>query len=323
MKKIAIIGSIHQDGLNLLKKLKFNTFEITDFTQSSLENKLSDVIGIILRTAKINSKVIEKCTKLKIIARHGVGYDNIDLNCLNEKKIALAVTGTANAASVSEHVMAMFLYLTKRINQFDQLVKKNEFAKRESIPDFFELYQKNILIVGFGKIGQEVAKKCIGFDSKVYVYDPFVDEKSINDKNCYKIGLNDGVKLADFVTIHVPLNNQTNNLITKKQFRIMKKNCVLINTARGGIVNEEDLFWALKNKQIYAAGLDVYEKEPPKINHPLFKLENIVLTPHNAALTLECRKRMALECAENINYYLNKSSKLNYSNIVNRKYLDL
>ena len=289
----------------------------------SLEKKLSDVVGIILRTAKINSKVIEKCTKLKIIARHGVGYDNIDLNCLNEKKIALAVTGTANAASVSEHVMAMFLYLTKRMNQLDQLVKKNEFTKRESIPDFFELYQKNILIVGFGKIGQEVAKRCIGFDSKVYVYDPFVDEKSINDKNCYKIDLNDGVKLADFVTIHVPLNNQTNNLITKKQFRIMKKNCVLINTARGGIVNEEDLFWALKNKQIYAAGLDVYEKEPPKINHPLFKLENIVLTPHNAALTLECRKRMALECAENINYYLNKSSKLNYSNIVNRKYLDL
>ena len=323
MKKIAIIGSIHQDGLNLLKKLKFSTFEITDFTQSSLEKKLSDVVGIILRTAKINSKVIEKCTKLKIIARHGVGYDNIDLNCLNEKKIALAVTGTANAASVSEHVMAMFLYLTKRMNQLDQLVKKNEFTKRESIPDFFELYQKNILIVGFGKIGQEVAKRCIGFDSKVYVYDPFVDEKSINDKNCYKIDLNDGVKLADFVTIHVPLNNQTNNLITKKQFRIMKKNCVLINTARGGIVNEEDLFWALKNKQIYAAGLDVYEKEPPKINHPLFKLENIVLTPHNAALTLECRKRMALECAENINYYLNKSSKLNYSNIVNRKYLDL
>ena len=321
--KIAIIGSIHQDGLNLLKKLKFSTFEITDFTQSSLEKKLSDVVGIILRTAKINSKVIEKCTKLKIIARHGVGYDNIDLNCLNEKKIALAVTGTANAASVSEHVMAMFLYLTKKINQSDALVKAGNFKNKKLLPDFFEMYKKNVLILGFGRIGQSLAKRCKGFELNVYVCDPFVDNNIIEQESYKKIDLEDGIKLADYISIHIPINKNTKNLIGKKQFSEMKNNCVLVNTSRGGIVNEKDLFWALENNKILGAGLDVFENEPPDNNHPFFKLENILLTPHNAALTLECRKRMSVECAENIVYFFNNDKKLNINNIVNRKILKL
>ena len=323
MKKIAILGPIHNDGWKFLQKLQYDVIEITDITKENLIKELNDVDGIILRTATLSADVMSECPNLKIVARHGVGYDNLDLNYLNEKKLALAVTGTANAVSVAEHVMTMFLYLSKKINKSDALVKKGNFDQKTSLPNFFELYEKNIFILGFGRIGQAVAQRCLGFDSNVYVSDPFINKEFIENKQCHKIDFAEGLVLADFITVHMPLNDETKNLIGRDQFLKMKENCVLINTARGGIVNENDLLWALQNKKIYGAGLDVFEKEPPIKDHPLFKLDNIVLTPHNAALTLECRKRMSLESAENVAYYLEEKSKLNVTNIINRKNLNL
>ena len=323
MKKIAIVGPVHKDGCEFLQKLQYAVIEITNLTKENLIKELSDVDGIILRTATLSADVISECHNLKIVARHGVGYDNVDLNYLNEKKIALAVTGTANAVSVAEHVMTMFLYLSKNINKSDTLVKRGNFDQKTKLPNFFELYEKNVFILGFGRIGQAVAQRCLGFDSNVYVYDPFINKEFIKNKHCHIIDFAEGLVLADFITVHMPLNDKTKNLIGRDQFLKMKKNCVLINTARGGIVNENDLLWALQNKKIYSAGLDVFEKEPPIKDHPFFELDNILLTPHNAALTLECRKRMSLESAENIAYYLEEKSKLNITNIINRKILNL
>ena len=177
--------------------------------------------------------------------------------------------------------------------------------------------------MGFGRIGKALAHRCLGFEANIYVYDPFVDQQAIEIKNCRKIGLDEGLSIADFISIHMPLNNETNKLISKDQFLLMKKESILVNTARGGIVNEEDMVWALKNKKIFGAGLDVFETEPPATSNPLLELDNVLLTPHNAALTLECRKRMAIETCQNIFYYLNDPSKLNKNNIVNRKELNL
>ena len=323
MKKIAIIGPIHEDGLILLKNMGFEVFEINDFEENNLINELKEIDGVILRTAKLSKNVLEQSKKLKIIARHGVGYDNVDIDYLNNNKIALGITGTANAVSVAEHVMTMFLYLTKKINQSDALVKAGNFKNKKLLPDFFEMYKKNVLILGFGRIGQSLAKRCKGFELNVYVCDPFVDNNIIEQESYKKIDLEDGIKLADYISIHIPINKNTKNLIGKKQFSEMKNNCVLVNTSRGGIVNEKDLFWALENNKILGAGLDVFENEPPDNNHPFFKLENILLTPHNAALTLECRKRMSVECAENIVYFFNNDKKLNINNIVNSKILKL
>jgi D-3-phosphoglycerate dehydrogenase len=323
MKKIAILGPIHKYGWEFLQKLQYVVFEITDFTKENLIKELSDVDGVILRTATLSADVMCECSNLKIVARHGVGYDNVDLNYLNENKIALAVTGTANSVSVAEHVMTMFLYLSKKINKSDALVKKGNFNQKTNLPNFFELYEKSVFILGFGRVGQAVAQRCLGFESKVYVYDPFVKKEFIENKHCHKVNFAEGLTLADFITIHMPLNNETKNLIGRDQFLKMKENCVLINTARGGIVNENDLLWALQNKKIYGAGLDVFEKEPPIKDHPLFELDSILLTPHNAALTLECRKRMSLESAENVEYFLQGKSELNVTNIVNRKNLNL
>ena len=209
MTKIAMMGSIHSDGRSVLEKNGCDVFEITDFSSDSLITKLHDVDGIALRTAKLTKDILEKCHKLKIVSRHGVGYDNVDLNYLNDKKIALAITGTANAITVAEHVMAMFLNICKRIKQSDRLVRDGKFTEKNSLPNFFELYEKNIFILGFGRIGRALAKRCLGFDTKVYVYDPFIDTSIIKENNCIPIDFEEGLQIADFISVHIPINKET------------------------------------------------------------------------------------------------------------------
>ena len=152
---------------------------------------------------------------------------------------------------------------------------------------------------------------------QVYIHDPFVSSDEIIKLNYIPIEKEKGFKIADYISIHLPLNDSTKDLISYDSFNICKPNLILINSARGGIVNEEALYDALKNKKIFAAGLDVFEIEPPINNHKLFSLQNTLLTPHNSALTLECRKRMAIESCENVYNFLTKSKKLNESNIIN------
>ena len=323
MKNVAIIGEIHPDGIDILNNNQCKVIDLNNTSEDKFKEILKNVDAIVVRTANLDEELLKECLSLKIVARHGVGYDNVDINFLNNNGIALAITGAANAVSVSEHVMTMFLYLCKLINKSDQLVKKGKFIEKKLLPDFFEMFEKNILILGFGRIGKALAKRCLGFDSKVYVYDPYIDTSIIKENKCESIDLTEGLRIADFITVHMPLNKETKNMIGKDQFSLMKKTCIVVNTARGGIINEKDLVWALTNKEIFGAGLDVYEKEPPDSSNPLFDLDNIVLSPHNSALTLECRKRMSVESCENIVYYLNDRSKLNIANIVNGKNINL
>ena len=321
--KIAILGNVHNDGWNVLKKNEFECFEVTNFEENNLKIQLADVDAILLRTSNLNANILSNCKTLKIIARHGVGYDNVDLSYVNKNKIALGITGTSNAVSVAEYVLTSFLYLTKNAHLSDRLTREGNFKNKSSLPNFFELYQKNVLILGFGRIGKEVAKRCKGFDANVYVYDPFVENKDIENYACIPINKEEGIRLADYITVHLPLNAKTKNFISNKEFSSMKNTCIVVNSARGGIVNERALIEALKKKNVLAAGIDVFEKEPPDQNNPLFELSNVLLSPHNAALTLECRKRMATEAAQLIVYYLTDKNKLNFSNLVNIKELDL
>jgi D-3-phosphoglycerate dehydrogenase len=295
--------------------------EVSDFDNQNLKNELKFVDGILLRTSKLDEDILSHCINLKIISRHGVGYDNVDIDFLNKNKIALGITSTSNAVSVAEHVMSFFIYLTKNLSLSDSLVKQGNFERRSTLPNFFELFKKKVLIVGFGRIGREVAKRCQGFDMNVYVYDPFLDNNLIKKYNCIPIDKNEGLALADFVTIHLPLNENTRNFISKTELNLMKKNSVIVNTSRGGIINENSLYEALNSKLIKGAGMDVFEFEPPNSDHPFFNLDNILLSPHNAALTLECRERMSLEASENIAYYLKDMSRVNNDNLVNKSFL--
>ena len=319
--KVAVLGKVDQKGLSFLRENEFKVIEIENFEIQNLKEQLKDVDGILLRTTKLDKEILEHCDNLKIISRHGVGYDNVDLDFLNDNKIALCITSTSNAVSVAEHVLSFFIYLTKKLSLSDSLVKEGNFEKRSELPNFFELYKKKVLIIGFGRIGKEVAKRCLGFDMEVYVYDPFLDNEIIIRNQCIPIEKNQGLAIADFITIHLPLNGDTKNFISQTELNLMRKNSILVNTSRGGIVNENDLCIALDSKKIQGAGMDVFVSEPPESNHPFFKLDNILLTPHNAALTLECRERMSLEASQNIVFFLNNMSELNVENLVNKKYL--
>ena len=319
--RVAILGTIHPKGLEFLRENDLEVIEVKNFENQSLKEELKFVDAILLRTLKLDRDILQHCNNLKIISRHGVGYDNVDLDFLNERKIALGITSTSNAVSVSEHVMSFFIYLTKNLSLSDSYVKKGNFDKRSELPDIYELYKKKVLIMGFGRIGKEVAKRCQGFDMETYVYDPFLDSDYIKEKNCIPIEKDYGLDIADFVSIHLPLNKNTKNFISQKELELMKKSTVLVNTSRGGIVNENDLYQALKSKKIRGAGMDVFISEPPESNHPFFELNNILLTPHNAALTLECRRRMSLEASENIFYFLKNMPELNEKNLVNKKFL--
>ena len=248
---------------------------------------------------------------LKVISRHGVGYDNVDLNYIKENNITLLITATANAVAVAEHVIYMMLSISKSINQYDQEVRIGNFKKNASSIKTLELFNKEILIVGFGRIGQSLIKRCKGFDMKVTVFDPFVNKEVIEKFGGRKIdNLDQGLKDCDYLSLHVPLTKETKNLIDYSKLKYMKREAIIINTARGGIIKEDDLNKALNENRIFGAGLDVFEKEPVDNNNSLLTNKKVLLSPHSATFTEECKSRMSLETTKNIiDFFKNKIDK--------------
>ena len=310
MQKIAIVDTMHQDGIDLLKNnSKFECEIIKDLSKKNLISKLPDFDGITLRRGKIDSEILEKCKKLKVISRHGVGYDNVDINFLKKNNISLLVTGTTASTSPAEHIMFMILNISKGIGLYDQAVRDGKFETMMRMNyKTFELFNKKILIIGFGRIGKKLIKKCLGFEMQVYVYDPFVDKKVIESFGGKKIlNLDDGLKEADVLSLSVPLNKDTINMINLEKIKMMKKTSIIINISRGRIVNEKDLNEALNEGIIYGARLDVFEKEPPSNNNPLLKNKKILLSPHAATFTKECTSDMAIQTVQNvIDFFDNK-----------------
>ena len=302
MKKILIIQPIHQEGIKLLQNNSEYEFEVVENIEINfLKNKIKDCDGVSIRTAKLSGEVIEAANNLKIISRHGVGYDNIDLKVSKQKNITLAITATANSVAVVEHVMFMILNISKRGNMYDDTVKSGKFNERNKLPKTVELWNKNILIAGFGRIGQALIKRCLGFEMNVFVFDPFVSKEFIEKRGGTKVdNLSETSKDMDAMSLHIPLNDETKNIINYELLKSMKKNCIIINAARGGIVNEVDLDRALNENLIFGAGLDVFETEPPAENNPLLKNKKVFLSPHTAAFTEECMTRMGKETVQNI-----------------------
>ena len=317
MYKIGIIQKIHDEGLKLLNDN--NNFEyeiIDDVAEENLLNKIHLYDGVSLRVSKLSNNLLSKAIKLKVISRHGVGYDNVDISYLKQNNITLLITATANAIAVSEHVFYLMLAISKNFLNLDNEVRAGNFKDNINKFETFELHNKEILIAGFGRIGRNLIKKCLGFDMKIKVFDPFVDEKIINDMGGIKVNNFDkALKTLDFLSVHMPLNKNTKDLINLKKMKTMKKTSVIINTARGGIVNEADWNREKKKKIILAAGLDVFSNEPINLDNPLLKNRRVILSPHTAALTNECKIRMGKETAQNIIDFFEK--KVNKNMIIN------
>ena len=312
MKKILIIQEINQAGPKLLTDHPDYEFElIKDINDPTLKEKIIDCDGVSLRTGKLSGEIIAQGKKLKIISRHGVGFDNIHLDTCKKNNITIAITATANAVAVAEHVLFMLLSISKRKNMYDDCVKKGDFNDRNKLPKTIEIWGKNILIAGFGRIGQCLIKRCLGFEMNVFVYDPFVSAEKVESLGGKKVeNLKEAVKTMDAISLHIPLNNETKNMINLDLLKTMKKNCIIINAARGGIINEDDLDQALNEDLIFGAGLDVFEIEPPEKSNPLLKNDKVFLSPHTAAFTEECMIRMGKETIQNIiDFFDNKIEK--------------
>ena len=311
MYKVGIIDTMKDKGINLLKSYKdFDCEIVTDLSRENLLLKLPEFDGITLRRGKIDREILSKCDKLKVIARHGVGYDSVDIKCLKEKGITLLVAHNSTSTSPAEHIMFMIMNIYKGVSMFDTMVRNGDFVKaiHLNIEQNFELFDKTVLIAGFGRIGKKLIKKCLGFDMKVLVFDPYVDDVTIASFGGVKIAtLEEGLKKADILSLSLPLNDETKNFITLKEMKLMKKSSIIINAARGGVVNEEDLNNALDNNIIAFAGIDVFEKEPPESTNPLITNKKVVLSPHSATFTKEGLESMAVETAQNIiDFFENK-----------------
>ena len=319
MHKIAIVDKMHEDGINLLKKNpNFQCEIIEDLSKDNLISKLPHFDGITLRRGKIDAEILQKCKKLKVISRHGVGYDNVDINFLKENKISLLVTGTTTSTSPAEHIMFMILHISKSFNLFDESVRSGNFDKIMHMKhNSFELCNKTILIIGFGRIGRKLIKRCLGFEMKVLVYDPYVDKKIIESLGGQKIdNLEESLKTTDVLSLSVPLTKDTINMIDLKKMKIMKNTSIIINTSRGGVINEKDLNTALDKEIIYGAGIDVFENEPPSNSNLLLKNKKVLLSPHAATFTKECTSNMAIQTAQNIiDFFDNKLNKLMIVNL--------
>ena len=312
MKKIAIIEEIHKDGIDYIEKNLNYKFEIiTDVTENNLIKKLPEFDACTLRVTRLDENVLKHCPNLKVISRHGVGIDNVDLNYIKNSNISLLITATANAVAVAEHVLSMFLCLSKSIMTYDKEVRVGNFKKNAEKIQTFELLNKNILIAGFGRIGKKLISRCLAFDTKVYIYDPYIEEEVIKSYGGIKVNdIEEGLEKADYVSLHMPLTPETKNLINYNVLKKMKKNSIIANTARGGIINEDDLEKALNENLIFGAALDVFSKEPIERENPLLNNKKVILSPHSATFTDECTSRMGIETTQNIiNFFENKLDK--------------
>ena len=316
--KVLVVQGLHEQGLQMLKNrtdIEFNVLMSDD--ENEILEAAKDVNGITVRTAKISSRIIEAANKLQVVSRHGVGYDSIDLVSLNNKKIPLTIAAHSNMISVAEQAMFFLLALSKNVFYYDDFTRKGDWTNRWDVKAW-DLAQKNILVIGFGRIGSNFVKRALAFDMNVYVYDPYVEKEKVKISGAIPVdNISENLQKMDAVTLHCPKNDETTDLFTKKEFDLMKKSSFIINCARGGILNEEDLYEALVNKKIAGAGLDVFDVEPTPSSNPLFKLNNVILSPHIAGVTVESTVRMATETVQNVLDVLD--DKVNQSVVINNK----
>ena len=269
-------------------------------SQKEISIKLAKADALIIRTTKLSADMMDKANQLKIVARHGVGYDNIPVDVLSRKKIPLATTGNANAITVAEHALYFILTLAKRGSTFDRAMREGDWESRNRLQGS-EIFGKNLLLVGYGRIGREVAKRAKAFGMRIHVFDPYVDsEQVIQEGAIYINDLGASLSETDFLSLHLPFTPQNRHIIGASEIKTLPTTAYVINTARGGLIDEDELLKALDAGTLSGAGLDCFEQEPPQRKMELLRSDKVVLSPHNASLTAECTRRLGLVCVENV-----------------------
>lgn len=298
MMKILVSDPLSEEGLKILKEVKeFQVDVITDLKPEKLKEVIKDYDALVVRSAtKVTKDVIDQAQKLKAIGRAGVGLDNVDLDAATQKGIIVMNTPAGNTISTAEHTMSMLLALSRNIPQANASTKKGEWKRSKFMG--VELYSKILGIVGFGRIGSEVARRALSFGMKVLAYDPFLSKEVAEGLGVEVVELKDLLGRSDYITVHTPLTEETKHMISTEEFSLMQKGVRIINCARGGIIDEAALLDALKEGKVAGAALDVFEQEPLPADSEFLKLENVVVSPHLGASTEEAQVNVAIEVAQ-------------------------
>lgn len=299
-KKVVVTEPIDPLGIELLKK-ETEVVYLPELPGRKLTDEISDAQALVVRVVKIDKSVIEEGEKLLVIAKHGVGYDNIDVDTATHRKILVVNTPAGNTESVIEHNIGFMISLSKKINAVDRALRTGKFENREKYTGV-EMDGKKLGIIGLGRIGYGIAEKCkLAFNMDVSVYDPFATQEKVTQAGFRKIDKLDAMLgEADYIVICVPFTKETANLIGARELGLMKPNAYLVNSSRGGIVDEAALYDYLSKGKIGGAAMDVFKEEPPTPKNPLLSLDNFIATPHTAGVTDESMKRIAETLAQDV-----------------------
>ena len=292
--------SLWPDGPNMLEEVACLRRLSTYPPEEDLIRAARGVDAILCRSAYISRAVIAASSKLRIVSRHGVGLDYVDVEACSEHGVLVTTTGDANSEAVSEQAFALLLAVARKIPVAHVAVRSGQWAGARPGLVGTELYRKVLGIVGLGRIGSRMARHAVGFDMEVIACDPYVDPGHARALGVKLVDLDTVLRRADVISLHVPLTGETRHMIGRTAFELMKPSAILINTARGPIVDEVALIDALSTGQIAAAGLDVFLDEPMPEDHPLSRLDNLVCSPHIAGQTEEAMVRVSIIAAENI-----------------------
>jgi len=298
MARVLIADSLEESAVAKIRDAGLEVVIRNKETDGSIEEQIKGFDCVVVRSAtKVTKEVIAAADSLKLVVRAGVGLDNVDLDAAREKGVKVLNTPEAPTASVAEMVLALMFSLARRVAAADSSMKDERWDKKKLSGS--ELWQKTLGVVGFGRIGYEVAKRAIALDMKVLAHDVIDIEEICNDIGAERTDLEDLLKRSDYVSLHVPLVPQTRGMIGERELDLMKESAFLINTARGGVVDEKALLKALDENKIAGAGLDVFEEEPP-VEWELVKHPKVVATPHLSSSTSEAQVRVGELTAEKV-----------------------
>lgn len=297
--RVLVAGNVHTAGLDLLRSRPDIDVDLVEaLAADAYHPYLATADAVLIRTQPMTSAEIAMAPKLKIVSRHGVGYDAIDVEALNARAIPLAIVGDVNSRAVAEHTLMLMLATARRTIAHHLAATQNNWNARNRF-DTTELDGKLLLLLGFGRIGRRVAELARAFGMQVMAFDPFVEAAQMQALSvAHAASLGQALPQADYVSVHLPGGSKP--LIGAGELALMKPSAIIVNAARGGIVDEIALDAALRSRKLRAAGLDVLEQEPPAESHPLLSNPYLTLSPHSAGLTEECAKRMAVSASQNI-----------------------
>lgn len=302
MPNVLIAGRIHPAGMAILEAEPGLTLKTVADPGAALDpGDLADADALLIRYGEISADQAAAMPRLRVVSRHGVGCDNLPVAALARRGVPVAIVGPVNAVSVAEQAMAMLMALVKRIAAYDAAVRQGNWAIRDSLTAG-ELTGKNLMLLGFGRIGREVARRATAFDMRLHVHDPFVTSDEVRAAGCVPVAdWRAALPEMDVLSLHLPASAETRNIVGAAELARMKPTAILLNAARGGLVDEAALHAALAGRMAAGgAGLDCFACEPPEPGSPLLGLANVVLSPHSAALSAEAARRMGEVAARNV-----------------------